>query len=114
MIAIKSLNLVVRFLLELCALAALGVWGFTTGGNRTFTRVALGLGVPLIAAVVWGMFGSPAAPLPAPGALRVLLEIVIFGAAVVALFAIGQPVLAVAFGIVTLANGILMAVWDQR
>ena len=29
---IKAANLALRFLLELCALGALGYWGFKTGG----------------------------------------------------------------------------------
>jgi hypothetical protein len=30
----KSVNLALRFLLELCALAALAYWGFQTGKDR--------------------------------------------------------------------------------
>ena len=50
---IKSVNLALRFLLELCALGALGYWGFKTG-STTSSKIGLGLGVPLVAAVVWG------------------------------------------------------------
>jgi hypothetical protein len=35
MLIVQSLNLAVRFLLEICALTALGYWGFKTG-NGTF------------------------------------------------------------------------------
>ena len=48
---IKGANLLLRFLLELCALGALGYWGFTTG-SATITKVALAVGAPLVAAVV--------------------------------------------------------------
>jgi hypothetical protein len=57
---IKGANLLLRFLLELCALGALGYWGFKTG-SVTSTKVVLGVGAPLVAAVVWGTFLSPRA-----------------------------------------------------
>ena len=57
---IKGANLLLRFLLELCALGALGYWGFKTG-NATITKIVLGVGAPLVAAVVWGIFVSPRA-----------------------------------------------------
>jgi hypothetical protein len=47
--------------LELCALGALGYWGFKTG-SVTSTKVVLGVGAPLVATVVWGTFLSPSAP----------------------------------------------------
>jgi hypothetical protein len=52
---IKNANLLLRFLLELCALAALGYWGFKTGGGMA-AKVGLGIGAPLAAALVWGCF----------------------------------------------------------
>ncbi|MGZ8616207.1 MAG: YrdB family protein [Actinomycetota bacterium] len=42
-------------------LVALGVWGFTVGG-ATFTKIELGIGAPLAAAVVWGFFVAPGRP----------------------------------------------------
>ncbi|HEX6711657.1 MAG TPA: DUF2568 domain-containing protein [Rubrobacter sp.] len=40
-------NLARAFLLELCALAALGYWGVSVGGGLV-TKRALGLGTPLV------------------------------------------------------------------
>ena len=40
---IKGTALALRFLLELCALGALGYWGFMTGGTA-LAKVGLGLG----------------------------------------------------------------------
>jgi hypothetical protein len=61
---IKGANLFLRFLLELCALGALGYWGFKTG-SATLTKVVLGVGAPLVAAVavVWSTFLSPRVPI---------------------------------------------------
>lgn len=45
----------VRFVLELCAVCALGYWGLQTGQNGLM-KILLGLGAPLLAAIVWGTF----------------------------------------------------------
>jgi hypothetical protein len=57
---VKAANLALRFLLELAALAALGYWGATVDAD-TAARVALGVGLPLAAALFWGMFVAPRA-----------------------------------------------------
>ena len=58
---IEGANLLLRFLLELFALGALGYWGFKTG-NEAIAELALGVGAPLATAGVWAMFVSPQAP----------------------------------------------------
>jgi hypothetical protein len=70
-------------------------------------------GVPLIAAVAWGMFVSPKASMPTTGSLRLLLELCFFGSAAVALYSTGNKWLAVIFGIVLAINLTLIYVWKQ-
>jgi hypothetical protein len=55
---IKSVNLALRFLLELCALAALAYWGFQLG-KGLIAKIGLGIGAPLLAAVVWATLVAP-------------------------------------------------------
>ncbi len=55
-------SLTLQFLLELATLAALGYWGVATDGG-SFAKVALAVGPPLLAAIAWGIFGSPNAPI---------------------------------------------------
>jgi Protein of unknown function (DUF2568) len=45
---LKGANLLLAFLLELCALGAFGYWGFTTG-STTLAKIGLGIGAPLVA-----------------------------------------------------------------
>jgi hypothetical protein len=80
---LRAANDVLRFLLELCALAALAYWGFSISSGAV--QWVLGIGAPLAMAVVWGSFMSPKAPrrLHDPG--RLVAEIVIFGLAAAAL-----------------------------
>ena len=103
---IKNANLTLAFFLELGVLAALGYWGYQTG-QGTIARIALGIGAPVVAIVVWGLFGSPQAVWQLNGVSHLLLEVVFFGSAAVALFAAGQQVLGVAFALVFVLNTVL-------
>ena len=109
---LKGANLALRFLLELCALAALCYWGFKTG-TGTISRVLLGIGAPLVAAVLWGTIVAPGAPVSVPGALRLLVELAVFGSAAAALYSAGRPGLAWALGLAYVINRVLIFVWDQ-
>ncbi|MEO6891644.1 MAG: YrdB family protein, partial [Ktedonobacteraceae bacterium] len=55
---LKNVNLTLSFLLELCVLVALGYWGFQIG-QGTITKIGLGIGAPVLAVVVWALFGAP-------------------------------------------------------
>ena len=107
---ITGANLALRFLLELCALVALGYWGFKTG-TGAITKVVLGIGAPLVAAVVWGVFVAPRAPVALPGFVVLLLQVLVFGSAAAGLIATGHRALALAFAVLVVINAILMYVW---
>ena len=97
--------LTLAFAAELAALAALGYWGFVHGGS-TATKVLLGIGTPLVAAVLWGVFAAPQAPVRI-AVLALLVKVLVFGAGVVALVATGHPFLAGALGVVALLSSLL-------
>ena len=109
---IKGANLALRFLLELCALGTLGYWGFKTG-NATTAKIALGVGTPLVAAVVWGAFVSPQAPVQLPRLVVLVLQVSVFGSAAAALVGTGHRTLALVFVVIVVINAILMYVWGQ-
>jgi hypothetical protein len=76
-------NLLLRFLLELCALGGMGALGFQLA--RGTLRYALALLVPVLAAALWGIFAVPgdpsrsgSAPVAVPGWLRLALEAAFF------------------------------------
>ncbi|WP_082120131.1 YrdB family protein [Saccharothrix sp. ST-888] len=96
-------NEVLAFLLELAALGLLCWWGFATGGG-VVVRVLLGLGAPLPAAVLWGLFAAPKARLRPPLPAVLLVKAVVFGAGAAALSGVGHPVAAVVVAAVMLAN----------
>lgn len=107
--AYHPLNLALRFLLEIAALVALGYWGFDQ--HSGIWRFVLGLGVPVLAAIAWGTLAVPGdrsrsgkAPVPVSGTVRLLLELSFFGAAALALYDAGQPILALILAGVTLLH----------
>jgi hypothetical protein len=85
----NPINLGARFFLELAMLFNLGYWGWTQ--HQGLPRYLLAFGLPLAAAVLWGVFRVPGdprdAPVAVPGALRLGLELFLFGAAIWALYA---------------------------
>lgn len=109
---LKNLNLAVRFLLELCLLAAVGYWGFKTQ-SAWLWKVLLGLGLPLLIAILWGTFLAPRATHHLSGLPFYALELTLFALGALALFAADRPALGWIYGIVLVVNTILLAVWKQ-
>ena len=106
------LNLAVRFLLELSALFILGLWGWRQGEGAW--RIVIAVGMPLVAAALWGTFAVPgdpsrsgSAPVPVPGLLRLALELGFFGSATLALYDLGVIVAATVFGTAVVVHYLL-------
>ena len=97
-------NLAIRFLLELAALVAMGLWGRQR--SEGVFRFLTALAVPIIAAAVWGTFAVPhdpsrsgSAPVAVSGALRLGIEAMFFAGGVGSLFATGSPTMGSVFAI---------------
>ncbi len=100
----NPLNLALRFFLELVILVALGYWAWTR--ETGILRYVLSLGLPVVAALLWGTFrvpgevaGNPHAPVPVPGWLRLVMELVLFAAATWAFYDAGARMVAAMFGV---------------
>lgn len=106
-------NELFALVVELAALVAFCFWGFVVGPD-TGLKIVLGIGTPVLAAVVWGLFAAPRARVRLPLAGVLAVKAVVFGAAAVALWAAGQPVLAVVFAVVAAGNTALAAVGRSR
>jgi hypothetical protein len=105
-----SIALAARFVLELGALAAIGAWGFAVSGSA-LARVALGLGLPLLVAALWGAFVAPGAP--GPGLVKALLQVAVFGAAAAALAATRSSALATVFIATVAVDAAVMALLED-
>ncbi len=109
---LKRANVIVSFLIELAMLLAFAYWGFRTGQNL-WLKLALGLGVPLVVIVVWGLFLAPRAGYRADTTLGVVMTSGLFYLAAFALLHAGQPVLCAAMMAAAAVNRTLVVVWKQ-
>lgn len=105
----NPINLAVRFALEILALAALAYWGWTQ--HTGILRYLLTIGLPLLGAVLWGVFAVPGdrsrsgiAPVPVPGIVRLLLELLLFASAAWCMYDAGLVLLANIFGLIVLIH----------
>ena len=110
--ALKGLNLLVRFLLELCMLASVAYWGFTTHSSWT-TKMFFGIGLPILLAVIWGYFMAPRSTHRLSGISFTVLDFILLGSGAVALYASGQTTLAWIYTVVLVISEILRIVWKQ-
>ncbi|MGX9891524.1 YrdB family protein [Streptomyces sp. NPDC002276] len=108
----KAANLGVLFVIELGALVAVAYWGFSRDLATPLTWL-LGLGAPVVLAVLWGLCGSPKAKYKTRGAGRVAFEVVWFGAGVAGLVLAGAYDWALVFGLVCVASKTLAVIWRQ-
>jgi hypothetical protein len=97
-------NLALRFGLELGALAGLGAaaWHLTSGSIRWIAVII----VPLLAAIIWGVFNvlddpsrSGKAPVEVAGWIRLSIELLTLGAGAAGFYIAGQRNIAIAFAI---------------
>jgi hypothetical protein len=99
----KAVQLALRFVLEVCALAALGYSGWHIA-RPVWLRLLVAVALPLVAAIVWGRWVAPKASHPVSDPLRLIPEWVVFGGAAVALAVIDHLLLAALLAVAAGAN----------
>jgi len=109
---LKGSNLLVRFLLELCMLAAVGYWGFKTNSGWAM-KIIFGIGLPILIAVIWGLFLAPKATYPLRGVSHLALEVLLLASGAVALFASGRLDVGWVYTAILVVNKVLLIVWKQ-
>lgn len=82
-----------------------GIWGFTTWALPL--SIVFGIGAPVLAALVWALFLSPRAVFSLDVYGRSLIELLVMGAAAVAWLDMGQPIVAIVFGVVAVVSGVI-------
>jgi len=106
-------NLALRFLLELCALAATAYWGATTATGQ-IGRVALAVALPSLVAILWALFISPKARIPTGPFGRAFLGLVVFLIAAAALWSRDRTALAMTYGSLAVVSSVLIFIWPQH
>ncbi len=105
-------NLAIRFLVELGGVAAVGYWGFQVSGDP-MVRTAAGIGTAALLIVIWGAVLAPRARSPLSPQQRTNVGTVVLLSTAVALAVAGQPILGLAFGLVTVVNAALLVVLPE-
>ena len=107
MSALRVINLGVRFLLELGALAAFGYWGATLRGSVALRALVASV-LPLAIAVLWGLFISPKARYSTGRPGQVGLGLVVFLVAALLLRERGQVAMAAIFAATAVISSVLL------
>ncbi len=108
----KHANLALAFLLELAGLAAFGYWGFVVPDGLVLKLVA-GLGVPIAAAVLWGLFAAHKASVALPAQAKLAVQLAWFAVAATALAFAGHVLLGVVLFLLYVLNRVLAYLWHQ-
>lgn len=106
------INLTLRFLLEISALIAIGVWAWHL--SESPIRFISAFGLPIIFAAIWGIFAVPndpsrsgKAPIIVPGLLRLIIELGVFAFAAWTVFDMGNTILSLIFVALVLIHYII-------
>jgi uncharacterized protein DUF2568 len=108
---VKPLNLALKFLLELAALAAFGLWGVAVADG--LAAVVLSVALPLAVAALWARFAAPRARRRLPLRLRAPFELGVFALAALALWGAGAAAWGAAFAVIAAVNGLLLTAFRQ-
>ena len=102
-------TLVIRFMVEVVGIGALGYWGLQTSTDG-FARIVLAIAAPIVLIVVWALIVAPKATNALSQPQRDLIGTGLLLLAAVALAIAGQPTLALVFAAVVVIDYVVMVV----
>ena len=108
----KSINAALAFFLEIAMLVVFSYWGFQ-GDKSIWMKWILGIGVPAVIALIWGLFLAPKAGHRLNMTGGTILSLVLFATAVLALYQTGHPALAITFAMLIILNRLFLLIWHQ-
>lgn len=108
---IRSTNLLVRFLLELAALASLAFAGSRMAQH--FVAIMLAIAAPCCFVILWSLFAAHKARYALPRAAKAAVGFLLLEASAAALAIAGRPALGEIFAVLILANSALLYAWRQ-
>jgi len=106
----KKANLALRFMIEVAAIITYGIWGYSLTESSGY-QIGLAILFSLLFAVLWGVFAVKGDPsrsgktvVQTPGVIRLLLELILFGAATWMLFDLGHSIPGWVLGVAVLVQ----------
>ncbi|GGD44617.1 hypothetical protein GCM10010915_27310 [Microbacterium faecale] len=97
---------VLRLVSELLAFGALAVWGFLAWPVPW--NIVAGIGAPVAAILVWALFLSPKAVIRLPRFVRLVVELLVFVSATLALWALDLAWAGIAVGLFCIVVGVFV------
>ncbi len=97
---------VLRLVSELLAFGALAVWGFLAWPMPW--NIVAGVGAPVAAILVWALFISPKAVIRLPRFVRLVVELLVFVSATLALWALELAWAGIAVGVFCIVVGVFV------
>ena len=110
--SVASLNLGLRFVVELATVASLGYWGASVNSSVAL-RALLAVATPLAVIVAWSRLLAPRAPERLTGPAALTVELSIFSCATWALTSSGTGLVAVVYASVAVVNSLLTRALGQ-
>jgi hypothetical protein len=108
---VKQLNLALKFLLEIAALVAIGIWGASLADGAVAVLCAIAL--PAVAAVLWGLLAAPRARRRLPLRWRAPFELGVFALGALALWRAASATSAAVLAFFVVANAVLLTTFGQ-
>ncbi len=96
---------IVAVLVGVLAFASLALWGFTAWEFPW--NLVYGIGAPVVAILVWALFVSPRAVLAVHPFVRAVVELLVYLAATIAWWSMGQPWIGLGYAVVAVTFGLL-------
>jgi hypothetical protein len=91
MTLLRSINLAIAFLLELCMVFSLGYCGFYSSSN-SLIKLALALGLPAIAIGLWAHFAAPKSKHRLANPYLIVFKLVLYFGTALFLYQTDKPV----------------------
>jgi hypothetical protein len=109
----RPLNLLLRFLLELCALVALAWWGYHAARSSVVHWI-LALAAPVLLALLLGEVRGAEVWFKLPRGERAALGFLLLELSAASLAFAGQALLAAGFGAAIAVNALMLYLWRYQ
>ena len=105
---LKTINLLIAFLLEVIMLVALGIVGFEIT-NASPLKYILAVALPTVAIIVWAIWAAPKSKTRLSGKWLLMFKLLIFSITSLLLYYTGHAVFAIVFGSSAWINTFLLS-----